>query len=108
MLNIQPLTGRHNRSRFQSGSGELDLWLRQVAQQHQKRGISKTFVGVDDSEPTRVLGYYALTACEVLTQDLPDDPSKRLPRKIPGIGLGRLAVDKAAQGQELGELLLMD
>jgi GNAT superfamily N-acetyltransferase len=108
MLNIQPLSGRHNRSQFQSGSGDLDLWLRQTAQQHQKRGISKTFVAVDDAAPTRVLGFYALTACEVLTQELPTDLSKRLPRKIPGIRLGRLAVDRNFQGQGLGELLLMD
>jgi len=108
MLNIQPLSGRHNRSQFQSGSGDLDLWLRQTAQQHQKRGISKTFVAVDDAEPARVLGFCALTACEVSTQELPDDLSRRLPRKVPGIRLGRLAVDRATQRQGLGELLLLD
>ena len=108
MLNIQPLSGRHNRSQFQSGSGDLDLWLRQTAQQHQKRGISKTFVAVDDAEPARVLGFYALTACEASTQEPPDELSRRLPRKVPGIRLGRLAVDRATQGQGLGELLLLD
>ena len=108
MLIIQRLSGRHNRSQFQSGSGDLDLWLRQTAQQHQKRGISKTFVAVAHAEPTRILGFYALTACEVLAQDLPVELSKRLPRKVPGIRLGRLAVDHASQGQGLGELLLLD
>ena len=108
MLIIQPLSGRHDRSRFQSGSHELDSWLRQTAQQHQKRGISKTFVAVDGSELTRILGFYALTACEVLTQDLPEELSKRFPRKVPGIRLGRLAVDQSVQGRRLGELLLMD
>ncbi|OGA46318.1 MAG: GNAT family N-acetyltransferase [Betaproteobacteria bacterium RIFCSPLOWO2_12_FULL_62_58] len=108
MLSIQPLRGNHDRSRFDSGSGELDLWLRQTAQQHQRRGISKTFVAVADDEPSRVLGFYALTACEVVSQDLPDDLAKRLPRKVPGIRLGRLAVDRTVQGQGLGELLLMD
>ena len=102
------MSGRHNRSQFQSGSGDLDLWLRQTAQQHQKRGISKTFVAVDDAEPARVLGFYALTACEISTQELPDELSRRLPRKVPGIRLGRLAVDRATQGQGLGELLLLD
>jgi len=58
--------------------------------------------------PSRVLGYYALTACEVLTEELPPDLAKKLPRKIPGIRLGRLAVDRAVQGQGLGELLLVD
>ena len=84
------------------------MWLRQTAQQHQRRGISKTFVAVADDEPSRILGFYALTACEVVSQDLPDDLAKRLPRKVPGIRLGRLAVDRTVQGQGLGELLLMD
>ena len=84
------------------------MWLRQTAQQHQRRGISKTFVAVAEDEPSRILGFYALTACEVVSQDLPDDLAKRLPRKVPGIRLGRLAVDRTVQGQRLGELLLMD
>ena len=108
MLSIQPLRGNHDRSRFDSGSGELDRWLRQTAQQHQRRGISKTFVAVADDEPSRILGFYALTACEVVSQNLPDDLARRLPRKVPGIRLGRLAVDRAVQGQGLGELLFMD
>ena len=108
MLSIQPLTGRHDRSEFESGSAPLDAWLRQTARQHQRRGISKTFVAVADDAPSRILGFYALTACEVLTEELPPDLAKKLPRKIPGIRLGRLAVDHSVQGQGLGELLLMD
>jgi len=108
MLSIQPLTGRHDRSAFESGSAQLDAWLRQTAQQHQRRGISKTFVAVADDAPSRILGFYALTACEVLTEALPPDLAKKLPRKIPGIRLGRLAVDRSMQGQGLGELLLVD
>jgi GNAT superfamily N-acetyltransferase len=108
MLSIQPLTGRHERSAFESGSAQLDAWLRQIAQQHQKRGISKTFVAVADDAPSRILGYYALTACEILAEELPEDLAKKLPRKVPGIRLGRLAVDRSVQGQGLGELLLVD
>jgi GNAT superfamily N-acetyltransferase len=108
MLRIQALTGRHDRSAFESASAPLDVWLRQTAQQHQRRGVSKTFVAVSDSEPARILGYYALTACEILTEELPEDLARKLPRKIPGIRLGRLAVDRSVQGQGLGEHLLMD
>ena len=108
MLSIQPLTGRHDRSAFESGSAQLDAWLRETARQHQRRGISKTFVAVADDAPSRILGFYALTACEVLTEELPPDLAKKLPRKIPGIRLGRLAVDRSVQGQGLGELLLVD
>lgn len=102
------MTGRHDRSAFESASAPLDDWLRRTAQQHQRRGISKTFVAISDDEPTHVLGYYALTACEVLTEELPADLARMLPRKIPGIRLGRLAVDRTVQGQGLGEHLLMD
>ena len=108
MLSIQPLTGRHERKAFASGSEPLDAWLRQTARQHQKRGLSKTFVAVADEAPTRILGYYALTACEVLSQDLPEALARKLPSRVPGIRLGRLAVDRAVQGQGLGELLLMN
>lgn len=108
MLSIQPLTGRHDRNAFESGSAQLDAWLRQTAQQHQRRGISKIFVAVAQDAPLRILGFYALTASELLSAELPQDLAKKLPRKIPGIRLGRLAVDRAVQGQGLGELLLMD
>jgi GNAT superfamily N-acetyltransferase len=108
MLSIQPLTGRHNRGAFDSGSAQLDVWLRQTAQQHQNKGISKTFVAVTDDAPARILGFYALTVCEVVAQDLPEDLAKKLPRRVPGIRLGRLAVDRSMQGQRLGELLLVD
>ena len=93
---------------LRAGSGELDHWLRQTAQQHQKRGISKTFVAIADDASSRMLGFYALSACEVVSQDLPGDLAKRLPRNVSGIGLGRLAVDRSVQGQGLGELLLMN
>ncbi|MCC7484475.1 MAG: GNAT family N-acetyltransferase [Burkholderiales bacterium] len=108
MLSIQPLTGRHDRSTFASGSEPLDLWLRQTAQQHQRRGISRTFVAVDSGTPARILGYYALTVCEVVSEELPEPLARRLPRRVPGIRLGRLAVDQSVQGQGLGELLLVN
>jgi GNAT superfamily N-acetyltransferase len=49
-----------------------------------------------------------LTACEILTDELPEDLARKLPRKTPGIRLGRLAVDRSVQKQGLGEHLLMD
>jgi GNAT superfamily N-acetyltransferase len=108
MLGIQPSTGRHDRRAFDSGSAQLDAWLRQTAQQHQRRGISKTFVATAADTPSRILGFYALTVCEVVADELPEDLARKLPRRVPGIRLGRLAVDRSFQGQGLGELLLMD
>src|SRR5690348_15086819 len=108
MLTIQSLTGSHNRSDFDCGKPALNEWLLRTARQHQEKGISQTFVAVEASSPTKVLGFYALSACEVVTEELPDEVAKKLPRKMPAVKLGRLAVDRAVQGQGLGELLLMD
>ena len=49
-----------------------------------------------------------MTPTEAVTSTLPEGSRKRLPRLIPGVRLGRLAVDVQYQGKRLGELLLMD
>jgi GNAT superfamily N-acetyltransferase len=117
------LTGRHDRSGFESGVAALDLWLRQTALQHQAKGISRTFVAVPadqsavasfaaaghaDIGPESILGFYALASAFVLVQDLPTAVGKRLPRQVPVTRLARLAVRRAIQGQGLGRLLLAD
>jgi GNAT superfamily N-acetyltransferase len=108
MLHIQALTGSHNRANFDCGNPVLNEWLRGIASQHQQKGLSKTFVAALDDNPTAILGYYALTVCEVRTAELPKAASKRLPRITPGIRLGRLAIDLKMQGQGLGKLLLLN
>ena len=108
MLTIQSLTGNHNRKQFECGKPALDEWLRKTARQHQEKDISQTFVAVDAAAPARVLGFYSLSACEIVVDELPENLAAKLPRRAPAVRLGRLAVDKAVQGQGLGELLLMD
>ena len=105
---IVPLAGSHDRQGFDCGRAELTAWLRSVARQHQDKGLSKTFIAVMEDQPTQICGYYALTVTEVDTQSLSDQRRKKLPRMIPGVRLGRLAVDQRYQNKRLGELLLMD
>lgn len=107
-MKVSPLTGHHDRQRFDGGREELNVWLQQIARQHQDKGLSKTFVATREEEPTRICGYYALTLAELESQHLPEAWRKRLPRRIPGVRLGRLAIDKAYQRKGLGELLLVD
>lgn len=107
-MRIQALTGDHDRQGFDCGRAELNDWLRQMARQHQAKGLSKTFVAILDEQPARICGYYAFTLTEVDTRALPGASRKKLPRMIPGVRLGRLAVDVRYQGKRLGELLLMD
>jgi ribosomal protein S18 acetylase RimI-like enzyme len=108
MMLVRPLAGGHERHGFDCGRQELNDWLQQIAGQHQNKGLSKTFVAVPEAEPSRIYGYYALTLAELENRHLPDVWRKRLPRRIPGVRLGRLAVDRQYQGKRLGELLLVD
>jgi ribosomal protein S18 acetylase RimI-like enzyme len=107
-MQVLPLAGNHDRQAFDCGRQELNDWLQQVARQHQDKGLSKTFVAIRDEAPTLVCGYYALTLAELENQHLPKAWRKKLPRRIPGVRLGRLAVDRQYQGKGLGELLLID
>lgn len=107
-MQVRPLTGSHDRQGFDCGHQELNDWLRQVARQHQDKGLSKTFVASLEDAPDRICGYYALTLAELESRHLPEVWQKKLPRRIPGVRLGRLAVDKQYQGKGLGELLLVD
>ena len=112
MMQVRPLAGGDDRKGFDCGRQELNDWLRQVARQHQDKGLSKTFVAVEanalDEAPNRICGYYALTLAELENRHLPEAWRKKLPRRIPGVRLGRLAVDRQYQGKGLGEMLLVD
>lgn len=75
--------------------------------QHSDKGVSKTYVLVDDSNPTVVLGYYTLNPCAVDISYLPQRMSRRLPDHVFGSKIGRLAISKEVQGKKLGTKLLM-
>ena len=107
-MQVLPLTGNHERLGFDCGRQELNDWRQQVARQHQDKGLSKTFVAIREEEPNRICGYYALTLAELESRYLPAVWRKKLPRRIPGVRLGRLAVARQFQGKGLGKLLLVD
>ena len=70
-MRLLPLTGGHDRQGFDCGRQELNDWLRQVARQHQDKGLSKTFVAAAEEMPERICGYYALTLAELENRHLP-------------------------------------
>ncbi len=98
----------HDRGSFDCGNAALDDWLKQRAGQFDRKDLARTYVAVRIGEP-KVLGYYAISTHGVRREDLPDDQAKGLPRiDIPVILLGRLAVDRSAQGRRMGSLLVID
>lgn len=105
---IEELSSEHDRAAFSCGHESLDIFLKQYAGQNQKTGVSRTFVAMEPGEQG-VRGYYALAAGALKFEYLTDEQRKRLPRyPAPVAHLGRLAVDRSAQGQGLGEYLLLD
>jgi GNAT superfamily N-acetyltransferase len=98
---------RHDREGFACGEPALDAYLRQQAAQHHRGGISTTHVLVDDADPTRILGYYSLSAAQLLLTDLQESDRKRLPNyPVPAIRMGRLAVAASEQGKGHGDYLV--
>ena len=110
MLRIEPLGSIHDRDGFDCGVPALNRYLRETAGQHVAKEIAKTFVLVEEtgSTPKPVLGFFTLSLCQVLADEVPAKWAKRLPRHIPAIRLGRLAVARARQREGLGKVLLVE
>lgn len=105
---IERLDRSHERAEFECGKPPLDDFIRKLVSQYEKRNLGRTYVVVRGEEK-RVFGYYTLASGSVAFASLPEDAAKKLPRHpVPVVLLARLAVDKAARGQRLGEMLLVD
>ena len=107
---IEPFDpGRHDRSGFSCGTDRLDNFLRLSARKQQKDDFTRVFVAVAEGSP-EVLGYYALNAHAVATDELEADRPRRAPRtgSIPALYLSMIAVDKRRQGMGLGSDLAVD
>lgn len=105
---IEPFSKRHDRSVFSCGRPSLDDFLRTRVSPYEKRRLGKTFMAVFQGD-ARVVGYYTLAAGAIAFDNLPIEFSRKLPKHpVPVVLLARLAVDGTAQGQGLGEALLLD
>jgi predicted GNAT family N-acyltransferase len=103
MITIETLSSHHNRRDFDCGIGELNSYLQKYSGQHERKGMGRTYVAVKKNDE-RVLGYYTIAssavAFDIVPENLPHHP-------IPVALIGRLAVDKTARRQRLGETLLI-
>lgn len=106
-IQIEPLQGHHDTKAFTCGVAALDDWFRRTATQHARKGISRTFVAVDD-DSRQLLGFYSLTVGQASSETLPESVARGLPRLLPIALLGRLAVSASVQGEGVGGMLLID
>ncbi len=102
----EPLAAAHRLDDFECGEVVLDEWLKRRALSNQSSGASRTFVVTD--EGGRVRGYYAMAAGAVLHQLAMSGVRRNMPEPVPVMVLARLAVDRRAQGLQLGGALLQD
>lgn len=107
-LIIEPLGRQHDRAAFSCGIADLDDYLKRRAGQDVRRRIARVFV-CTESGSSAVLGFYTLSALAIDISSLPEGQARKLPRHpVPAAMIGRLAVDRSAQRQGLGRLLLAD
>lgn len=106
---IGPLEKAHDRKSFDCGNEDLNRYLREQARQDAEKRVAAPFVLTQPGAP-KVLGFYTLSSSIIPAGELPADLMKRLPRygQLPVTLLGRLAVDRLARGQGVGEFLLVD
>lgn len=93
----------HNRLDFDCGVEALNKYLQRIANQDQKRSLTKVYVLADEQE---IIGYYSMSAHSVERDELPKNVKLGSYSDIPFLLLGRLAVDKKYQGQGYGEALI--
>ena len=103
-----PIAKRHDRAGFECGDADLNLYLQKFARQHHESGGAKCFVAAPAAAPARILGFYTLSPASLEYARTPALAKKGLARyDVPVFRLGRLAVDKTAQGRGLGGALLL-
>lgn len=109
MRKIELLAKSHDRDGFDCGSEPLNLFLKQTARQHAERGISRTYVLVDENAvaPKPIIGFFALNLCQMKSEALAPGHAKKLPRDISGVRLGRLARAIEFKGQGAGDVLMV-
>lgn len=103
-----PLDRAHDRKAFDCGEPALNDYLKKFARQNHESGGAKTFVAVEASEPTTILGYYTLSPASIDYARTPAVVRRGLGRyEVPVYRLGRLAVGASVQGRGLGGGLLL-
>ena len=106
MLNIILLDKSHNRKQFDCGNNALNSFLQNTARQHITKGMSRTFVLIDEENPKSIIGFYTLSICEIEAEDLPPAIAKKYPDQVPAVKLARLAISVDHQHKGYGSYLI--
>lgn len=103
----RPIRQTDHAAGFDSGAPSLDRYLADRALTNHVSDLARCYVCIDD-ESNKVVGYYTLSALAVEHESLPGRARRNAPNPVPAVLLGRLAVDRKAQGSGVGRLLVRD
>lgn len=103
----RPIDGIDHTAGFDSGEPSLDRYIGDRALANHVAGLARCYI-CHDRESNQILGYYTLSAIAVEHARLPGRARRNAPDPVPAVLLGRLAVDRKAQGSGLGRLLVRD
>jgi GNAT superfamily N-acetyltransferase len=95
---------------FDCGDEPLNNYLKRHAWTNQQKiSIGVTYIAVDESAPSTVLGYFTLATSSIPRERFPKKFVRGLPPyDLPLILLARLAVDKRFSGRGLGHALISE
>lgn len=104
-------TRYHDRDHFDCGIEILNVYLKNRANQEQKKHLNITYVAVSarsETETKKIIGYFTLSNSSIQQVFLPSELLRGIPGtyNIPAVKIGRLAIDKTYQNQGLGRFLL--
>ena len=89
---------------FDCGEDDLNVFLREYADQNERKGVSRTYLLVNGDS---LIGYFTLSAAEICCESLSDRQKKSLPRyPIPAIRIARFAISKSMQGMGYGDRMM--
>jgi predicted N-acetyltransferase YhbS len=103
----RPLEPSDDTSGFDCGEESLNRYLVDRALANHRSDLARCYVCID-SDTSRVMGYYTLSAVALERRDLPGRLRRNTPTAVPAVLIGRLAVHTSAQRAGLGRLLVRD
>lgn len=108
MLEEQRLNTKiHDCASFACGVPELNEYLNRYASQDRRRNIAQVYIFVDSAQPTKVLGYYAISAALIDVDQLSEEDKRKLPKyPITCFRMGRFTISQDLHGKGIGKLLL--
>ena len=94
------LNKTHDKASFDCGNEPMNAYLKTMANQHAKKGISLTYVL---SNADKICAFFSLTV-----DVLENHSIKGYPNKIPVVLIGRIGVDKTMQGKGLANVMISE